>query len=106
MRLSFTCHCVTLRPCGYVWSLPPMVEKGRLELPAARTIGNCCCTEAKLFGSKMLAYQLAPGLIWFTRLGVKRCVYPNTSVRCGWGEKALKIGLIGSVYAACSPVSC
>ena len=67
-RLSLICHCVTLRPCGYVLSLPPMVVKVQRCCSAISTMGNVCCTWRKLFGSKMLEYQLAPGLNWFTRL--------------------------------------
>ena len=48
--------------------------KGSLLLPAASTMGKVCWTWAKLLGSKMLEYQLAPGLNWLTRLGRKMCV--------------------------------
>ena len=34
------------------------------------------------------------------------CVKPVTRVRWGCGEYELKMTLIGSVYAACNPVSC
>ena len=39
-----------------------MVVKGALLLPAASTIGNVCCTWAKLFGSKMLRVPACAGI--------------------------------------------
>src|SRR6202142_4378571 len=83
-----------------------MVVKGALFVPAASTNGIWASTAEKLLGSKMLLYQLAPGLNWFPRFGLNRCVKPATRVRCGCGEYELEMRFTGSVYAACKPVSC
>ena len=71
----------------------------------AWTIGKADNVARRSGGANTLEYHETDGLKWFTRWSLTTWVNPETNEYKGWGDVALKSGLIGSVYAACTPVS-